>query len=192
MTGEMLEWWMLWHQLDPLRYALWNPEDHYNVQVTSEDRARMLNERIPIRERLWGTSSMVTESMNGEKPMPGTLHFTEPGKVGLQNELVGTDSCQAIVVANNILKIGPFQYPIFMCEWLRKNDRGKNDWVVAAWMGHGVKDGRDISVRLPLFLRKKLAAGMPSMFLVHNYKEVAHLNRILPALYAENKDNWLE
>ena len=35
ITGEMLEWWMIWHQLDPLRYALWNPEDHYDVRAVS-------------------------------------------------------------------------------------------------------------------------------------------------------------
>lgn len=192
ITGEMLEWWMLWHQFDPLRYALWNPVDHYDVKITPEDRARFLDESIPIRERLWGTSSTILESMNGEKPMPGTLKFVAPSSVGLRNELVGTDSCQAILVANNALEIGPIKYPVFMCEWVRKNEQGKNEWVVAAWMGHGVKDGKDVTVKLPLFLRKKLASGMPSLFLVHNHKEVGHLNKILPALYAENKDNWLE
>ena len=56
ITGEMLEWWMIWHQLDPLRYALWNPEDHYDVRVSDEDRAQILNTNIPIRQRMWGNN----------------------------------------------------------------------------------------------------------------------------------------
>ena len=30
------------------------------------------------------------------------------------------------------------------------------------------------------------------MFIAHSHKEMAHLNEILPGLYAEQKDNWLE
>ncbi len=192
LTGEMMDWWMIWHQLDPLRYALWNPEDHYNVSVSEKDRQRILDQSLSVRERGWGITSNILESMNGEKPMHGSLYFEEPAKVGLRNDLIGTDACQFILVANNFMKIGPVKYPVFMCEMVRKNKEGTNEWVTAAWMGHGVKEGKDVTFRLPLFLRKKMADGMPSMFLVHNHKEIAHLNKILPALYAEQKDNWLE
>ncbi|MCD8007757.1 MAG: hypothetical protein LUF68_02270 [Clostridiales bacterium] len=192
ITGEMLEWWMIWHQLDPLRYALWNPEDHFDVKISDEDRARFLDERLPIRERIWGTTSTVTESWNGDKPTVGELHFISPDSAGLKNELVGTPKCQAIVVANNSSKIGPINYPVMMCEFVRENSAGENEWIVTAWMGHGVKDGKDVRVKLPKSLLKRLASEMPAMFIVHNHKEVSHLNRVLPGLYAEQKDNWLE
>ena len=188
LTGEMMDWWFAWHNLDPLRYALWNPEDHYDVSVSEEDRAHILDESLTVRERGWGITSNIVESMNGEEPSPGALDFTEPGTVGLSNELIGTPKCQAILVANSAQKIGPLEYPVFMCEFLRENDEGENEWVVTAWMGHGVKDGRDVTFKQPKPLLKKMAAGMPSMFIAHNHKEMAHLNKILPALYAEQKD----
>lgn len=62
--------------------------------------------------------------MNGEKPSASSLFFAEPDNVGLHNVLIGTDSCQSIVVANNIVNIGPIKYPVFMCEILRKNAEG--------------------------------------------------------------------
>lgn len=192
VTGEMMDWWFVWHGLDPLRYALWNPEDHYDVQISEADREHSLDTTIPIRERGWGIISTVTESWNGEKPTTGSLHFTQPGTVGLSNELIGTKRCKSILLANNTNKIGPLEYPIFMCEWLRENDEGKNEWVVAAWMGHGVKNGKEKRFPMPKSGLKKLAQEMGVMFIVHSHKEMSHLNEILPELYAEQKDNWLE
>ena len=195
ITGEMLEWWMLWHQLDPLRYALWNPEDHFDAHTDEAGRARFLDANIPIRERIWGTISYVTESWNGEdNPAPGELHFEAPATVGLKNELVGTPKCKAIICANNSTKIGPISYPVLMCEFIRENNEGINEWVVAAWMGHGIdkKTGKEITMKLPKPILKKISSEMPAMFIVHNHKEISHLNKVLPALYADQKDNWLE
>lgn len=59
-------------------------------------------------------------------------------------------------------------------------------------MRHGVKDGKEHSLHLPLPLRKKMATGFPSMFICHSHKEMAHLNEVLPALYAEQKDRPLD
>lgn len=192
LTGEMIDWWFAWHNLDPLRYTLWNPEDHYSVSVSDKDRAHILDESLTVRQRSWGITSNIKESMNGEKPASGSLAFTEPGTVGLDNDLIGTPKCQGILVVNGAQKIGPVEYPVFMCENLRENEDGKNEWVVTAWMGHGVKNGKDVTFKLPKFMMKKMADGMPSLFIAHNHKEMTHLNKILPALYAEQKDNWLE
>jgi hypothetical protein len=195
ITGPMLEWWMIWHQFDPLRYALWNPEDHFGVRLTDEDRRRFLDESLPIRERIWGTSSFVVESWNGEEPSDeGELHFVSPDSVGLRNDLVGTPKCQAIVCANNCTKLGPINYPILMCEYVRQNRDGINEWVVTAWIGHGVdlETGKERTLKLPKFLLNQIAMKMGAMFIVHNHKEVSHLNKVLPGLYAAMKDRPLE
>ena len=189
LTGEMVAWWCAWHNLDPLRYAIWNPEDHYDVQVSEEDRARILDESIPVQERSWGITSIISESMDGEKPTPSALHFCEPASVGFRNKLFGTDGCLGGIIANNTSKMGPIEVPVLMAEFLRKNQTtGQNQWVVHAWLGHGVKNGKDIKLRLPL--REKIAQAFPAQFLVHSHKEMSHLNKVLPALYAENKDKW--
>ncbi len=192
LNGEMLEWWMIWHQLDSLRYALWNPEDHFDVQLSDKDRHRFLDENIPIRERIWDTVSHISESWNGEKPTKGELHFVSPNYIGLRNDLIGTPKCKAIVCVNNCIKIGPIKYPVLMIEYVRENDNKENEWIVTAWMGHGVKDGKDTTVKLPKPILKNIASSMPAMFIAHNHKEVTHLNKILPELYAQQKDNWLE
>ena len=189
MTAEMMEWYMIWHQLDPLRYALWNPEDHYGEEISEEARKRILNHDLSYRERLWGIDCLVIESMNGEKPMKGLLKFVNPETVGFKNDIYGVDSCLSMFVVNNSLKLGPIEIPIMMTEMLRKGKNGQNEWVVTAWMGHGVKDGKDICRKLPL---RNIMAKMPSILVVHSHKEVAHLNKIIKPLFEENKDNWLE
>ena len=29
VTPEMFDWWFAWHGLDPMRYTIWDKEDHY-------------------------------------------------------------------------------------------------------------------------------------------------------------------
>ena len=33
VTPDMLYWWFAWHGLDPLRYAIWDPDDHFDLQI---------------------------------------------------------------------------------------------------------------------------------------------------------------
>ena len=107
LTGDMMEWWMPWHMLDPLRYALWNPEDHYDTHISEKARKRILSDKIPMRKKCWGVRCKVTESWNGEKPSTGVLNFVDPASVGFDDSLIGTDSCQFMLVANNAQQLGP-------------------------------------------------------------------------------------
>lgn len=191
INAENAEWWMIWHQLDPLRYAIWNPEDHYDVKVSDACRARILDESLPIRERMWGVSCDILESMNGEEPSASTLNFISPEQGGFDKGLFGTDACQAMLITNNQMAMGPVQIPIMMIEWVRKAENGENEWCVYAWLGHGVKeDGFPWSAKVPF--RKKVAEAMPAMLIAHSHKKMAHLDGIITELYAENKDNWVE
>lgn len=47
-----------------------------------------------------------------------------------------------------------------MCEFVRENEEGKNEWVVAAWMGHNVdlKTGKENTFKLPKPILKKMAS----------------------------------
>ena len=180
ITKEMLDWFMIWHQLDPLRYAIWNPEDHYNVGLTQKDRDRFLDESIPISERIWDTTSSVLESMNGEKTEPIDIHFNQPSELGFRDDLIGTEYCQSMVCSYSVNRVGLFLIPVTMAEVMRKGPKGTNVWVSHWWIGCGVENGKDIKKRIPGIAAKKVAS-----LLVHNHKEVTHLNKILPKLYAE-------
>lgn len=192
LTGENMDWFMIWHQLDPLRYAIWNPQDHYGVSISDKDRARMLDESIPLPQRIWNTTSNVKESMNGDEPCDISIGFRNPEDCGYDNSLIGTDSCQAMVVASNEMKAGPIKIPVFLTESVRTIRDGKSAWVAHWWLGHGIdENGKEIYMKIPLPLRKMVAQKAATL-IVHNHNEVGHLNEIMPELYRENKDNWLE
>ena len=191
ITADMANWWVAWHQLDPLRYALWNPEDHFGIQINDVTRQRLLDPAVPIAERAWGTQCVVTESMNGDKPTTIDIPFADPGTVGYDRSLIGTDACQNMMVSNSSRKIGPFEMRVFMAEGLRVGPNGRNQWVARWWIGCGVVDGKDTAARLPAPLRMILERKM-GILVAHSFKEMRHLNTVLPALYAEHKDNWRE
>ncbi|WP_455645278.1 DAPG hydrolase family protein [Methanosphaera sp.] len=73
---------MVWHPLDPLRYAIWNPEDHHGITISDEDRIRLTDSSIPLNERLWSTCHYVLESMNGGKPQEIDIPFVNPSEYG--------------------------------------------------------------------------------------------------------------
>ena len=43
VTAEMFDWWFCWHALDPLRYKIWDTDDHFHVRVSDQDRSRFLD-----------------------------------------------------------------------------------------------------------------------------------------------------
>lgn len=100
-TPEMLEWWLVWHSLDLLRYALWNPEDHFDATLPDEDRKRITDPNFPVREKMWNLHSSVLESFNGDKPSHITINFTSPEKVGFDIRRVGTDTFQLFSGGNS-------------------------------------------------------------------------------------------
>lgn len=65
VTADMLNWWFVWHGLDPLRYAIWDPEDHFDVTINEEGRKRALDPTIPMAEKTWGATHTVQESIGG-------------------------------------------------------------------------------------------------------------------------------
>ena len=188
LTGEMMNWWMIWHQLEPLRYAIWNPEDHYNVKLSEADRKQFLTNDRPYNQRLWNTVGIVTESFNGEKPMRLPLHFLEPDAAGLSNDLLGTDGSMSMIIVDDTISAGPLKIPVFMVETIRLDSDGNKVWNVNTWVGHGYKNGKPVSMKLPL--RNKIASQV-SMLIVHSNKEIKHLNTVLPDLYKEYSDKPL-
>ncbi len=38
LTADMMYWWFAWHGLDPLRYAIWDSDDHFDVKINEEGR----------------------------------------------------------------------------------------------------------------------------------------------------------
>ena len=97
ITGEMLGWWAGWHGYNRLRYAIWNPQDHYNLELDEESLARITNPNIPPMEKLWGMTHISTESFDCEEPSIMKMSFFNPAEAGYDMSLLGTDRCGYIL-----------------------------------------------------------------------------------------------
>ena len=43
VTVDMVNWWMAWHGLEPMRYRIWYPPAHFGVTLSDKDRAKVLD-----------------------------------------------------------------------------------------------------------------------------------------------------
>ena len=64
ITADMIDWWFAWHPLESLRYRLWYPPQHAGIALNPESRKKILDPRIPIREKNWGITHHVIEDCN--------------------------------------------------------------------------------------------------------------------------------
>lgn len=177
-TGEMLDWWFPWQVLEPLRYAIWDPEDHVDNQVSESDRAHLLDPAIPVREKIWGTTFHALELM-GDSLAKTDISFHNPAVLGYKN-----DSCDFIIAANALL--GEKKIPVTMLE-VAKKINGVMNLQLRFWIGYHIIDGLGTYL-LPQGIKVPAEAGINLIH--HNFREFNNLHLVLPTLYAEEKDNW--
>ena len=180
-TGEMLQWWFGWHAVDPLRYAIWDPYDHYGLEISEKDKAYILDPNTSIPDKSRGVTHTVLESLAaGTKPDKIVIHFDDPAVLGFDKEKIFTDSCSFFVCAH--AELGPMN--VIMMHMARDTETGC-ELRSRFWMGY-TKEGK---VKLPFFLKPIVKKKMVAL-LGHNFAEYANLAAILPEVYAQEKDNW--
>jgi len=183
VTADMLYWWFAWHGLDPLRYAIWDCEDHYDVKIDEKGRALALDPAVPMEQKTWGATHVVLESMGGPADEV-TIMFKNPTEMGYDPALIGSDSCPFLVTANCVL--APFGIPSHMAECAKEVD-GVMTYMCRFWIGYHIIDGEAKCLLPPeVSIPDEVAAGMVG----HCIKEFSNLAKILPSVYAEEKDNW--
>ena len=188
VDADMLYWWFAWHGLDPLRYAIWDPEDHYGLELNEVGRARALDQSIPIPERNWGAVHTVQESIGGP-PDEIVIMFRNPKEMGFDVEKLGKDGVDFMVSANALL--GPMKMPVVMTEVAKKID-GIMTFQARFWVGYHIIDGQPkLLVPAMKVIPEPECEAIAQGLLAHNIKEFSNLNRVLPKVYAEEKDNWL-
>lgn len=183
VTADMLWWWFAWHGLEPFRYSIWDPEDHFSVAINEEGRRRALDPNIPLKEKTWGATHTVVEAI-GETPDEITIMFKNPTDMGLDASKIGTKEIPFLVCANGLM--GPMKIPSVLVEAAMPMDGGL-EFRARFWMGYQVIDGKP-KYLLPPDVVLPDDAGMG--LLAHNLKEFPNLAKILPSVYAEEKDNW--
>lgn len=87
VTIDMIVWWFTWHGLDSERYRLWNKKEHFDLQINSEDRKKLCDPTIPLRERIYGVTHVVNEDV-GMGSGDISISFEDPTEMGFtQNDI---------------------------------------------------------------------------------------------------------
>lgn len=188
VTPEMFDWWGAWHPLDRLRYAIWNPEEHYDVYLEQECLAHATDMSIRPGDRLPGSIHHIWEDIGLGQIDFMRLNFMDPDDFGYDGSLVHTDVCGAIVCGNGITcgNIDEPDAPVMMTHFIRPIEGG-SELRTRFWMGWRCIDGKAVKM-IPDGV--SIPAIAPKMLLIHSVKEMTRLAEMLPRLYPEEKDNW--
>jgi len=186
VSGEMFDWWFAWHPIDRLRYAIWDPKDHYDVYL--EDRGRALNMKLSMRERHWDSIHYVWEDIGLGQSDLLQINFKRPKDLGYDESRIDTNACNALI-CGNCMSYGNDVMPelyIVMTHFLRPVEGG-SELRSRFWFGWQIINGEPVKcipdgVSIP-------SVG-PISLLRHNVIEFTNLTSILPDVYAEEKDNW--
>jgi hypothetical protein len=189
VTGEMFDWWFAWHPSQRLRYAIWDNEDHYDVYLEDPAKARDLSKSQ--RERHWGSIHYVWEDVGFGGLDLLRISFKEPGSMGYDTSKIDTEHCNALVCANvHVFGSGDMHdVPVVMTHFLRPKDQG-SELRSRFWFGWQIdtKTGKAQKMLPP---GVSVPAAAPIALLNHNVKEFWNLTKLLPEVYAEEKDRWL-
>ena len=186
ISKESFAWWADWHGLGHLRYAIWDPEDHYGIEIT-KNKERLTDSSIPVGERIWTTEHQVLESFVGDEPGFLQMNFISPWECGYDQLLSGTDRWLYGICANALID---GKIPVFATEILCKGADGVNEIRSRFWIGYHREADGTFKCKIPRFI--KVPTETVHRLVMHNFREFTHLNKVLPRIYEENKDNWTE
>ena len=176
VTPEMFDWWFAWHGVAPLRYKIWNREQHYYCQTRNLDKA--LDSSLSMKERYWDTVHDVEEDCNMGKEKI-IINFRNPADIGFDPEKLAKFNGTIVCAGNE-------ESPCIMVHFLRPVEGGC-ELRTRFWMGYSVIGGKPVKilpdgVQFPLEPLKGL--------LMHNIKEFTNLASFLPEIYNEYKDKF--
>jgi len=173
---EMFDWWFAWHGLEPLRYKIWDRDEHHSAITRNPEQAR--DTTLSMKERYWNTIHDVKEAMTPDGPVLDIIiNFRNPADIGFSPEKL-KDFDGTIVCAGNE------HSPVIMCHFVRPVPGG-SELHTRFWMGWSVKNGVPTkaipdSALFPL-------QGVQEL-LRHNIKEFTNLAALLPKVYAEFRE----
>ena len=171
-TPEMLNWWFVWHGLEPLRYKVWEPSTHFDLKIPNPaDRERLLDESIPMAERLWGVFHAPLEAI-GPEPTPVMIQFVDPAELGFDKSRFTPENCAAIFCATN--------EPATMVH-LFKQVPGGLLHLSRFYFGYKCVGGTPQKCATPPGALPGAVIGL----CMHNLLEFTRLSQILPEIYEE-------
>lgn len=179
VTVEMMDWWFPWHSVgSDLRYKMWDPEDHYFARANRADY--VCDPQVPVNQKTWGVDHYILEDI-GFGPSFIHLQFKRPRDFGYDESIIGSKTCASLVCA-----VGEGGDSSAMThKWIPYKDGIL--FSSRFWIGYAIRDGKIVkAVPKGASVPMEAARGL----FAHNIKEFTNLARILPGVYAENKDNF--
>jgi len=177
VTAEMFDWWFAWHPLEDLRYAIWAPGRHISAFLSESDRAKHLDESIPLRKRNWGSKHNIIEwdPTSGMPMLALEANFISPREFGFDMERFKSPAVATVLCCS---KAGARHFPKErMCHFLREVPGGcelrTRFWISSRELADG-------SVTGPL--EEEVRA-----LCYHNASEFHNLASFLPDLYREQE-----
>ena len=184
VTPEMIDWWFVWHSQEPLRYQIWNPKDHRDIQILPSTLPRRLDRTLSLRERNWDTVDLVTENIGGGD-VDICIHFLSPMDFGYDMAAAERAGVLTIVSSNGFAK--PVGAPMDQARptmtstgTYRPLPGGGVVLRSRFYFGWTIQDKKPVRVDLPV--DEETMRGMAN----HCLFEYHHLARLLPQVYREN------
>ncbi len=186
VTAEMIDWWFAWHPLEDLRYRIWYPPQHGGIMLSPMNRARLLDESIPISERNWGVIHHVTE--NCDCGMDNiTIAFMSPKDFGFDMTRFEKPHVAAFVGGAGWARgvhagDDDITAPALMCHIFRETPQGL-EHRTRFWMGYRMTaEGKPESCLPPgIVVPPPVVQGLAR----HNVKEFTRFRDFLPRIYKE-------
>ena len=184
---EMIDWWFWWHAKEGVRYQIWYPEMHYDIEANFQGHYE--DDTKSFRERLHLSAHLVTEDVGVGKDKI-LIDFMPPTQFGFdKNKLTETVT---IICA----KVGAPDKGVWateMCHFVRQVEKGV-EMRSRFWIGHkvermgGFAQGFLNSILNKAFVKKKLLPkGIGKSMFHHCSQEYHNLADILPQVYEEEK-----
>lgn len=175
VTPLMFDWWFAWHGLHPLRYKIWDKENHFNIETTK--REQLLNPSLSLKEKLWGITHTVTEN-RGFGAEKAQIHFMSPGQLGFNINRFKEPYVSSVVGGNANFGV--------VCHFIRKMEDGI-ELRSRFWMGYQIINKKPVKVlqegvEIPNEVAKRLA--------LCNIKKFSNLSKLLPLIYYEERNRW--
>ena len=176
VTPEMIDWWFAWHGLEPLRYKIWDRDEHMSAITREPEKAR--DSSLTMKERYWDTTHDVKEAMTPGGPVQDIeINFRNPADVGF-------DESRLRDFKGTIICAGNERSPVIMCHFVRPTEEGC-ELRTRFWMGYKIAGGKPEKA-IPDGAEFPIEAA--SELLKHNIKEFANLAALLPKVYEEYRE----
>jgi hypothetical protein len=191
ITKEMIHWWNIWVEFDPLRYQMWLPSTHLFMAHPSEkDEKQLLNKKIPLHERKWGTISRMKQesglpkwalkllSVFGKKYGGVVEHHKRPIEIGIDESICEQKDIPSFVCS--LMYLSGANYPITVLHYLVEDETGLD---IHSRLWHGVQFNGKRFVRVG----KKIPMKALSKSVKLCMEEFTSLGEILKEVYDAEK-----